>query len=125
MILIDTSVWVGHLRQGDDRLAELLLAGEVACHAFVIGELACGRIRNRDEVLALLSALPTLAKADDPEVLDFIERHHLAGTGLGLIDIHLLASCMTDGAALWTQDKKLAATATRLGCAAGPGTTNR
>lgn len=122
MILADTSVWVGHLRQRDEQLSELLHAGDVACHPFVVGELACGTIRNRDEFLTLLSALPTLAKADDAEVLDVIERHQLMGTGLGLIDVHLLASCMLDGAGLWTHDKRLAATATRVACATG-GTT--
>ncbi len=118
MILADTSVWVGHLRQRDAHLAELLLAGDVVCHPFIIGELACGQIRNRNELLTLLSALPILAKADDAELLTFIERHRLMGTGLGLIDIHLLASCMLDGASIWTHDKRLAAAAMRLGCAA-------
>jgi hypothetical protein len=119
VILVDTSVWVHHLRKGDDHLAELLHAGEVASHPFVIGELACGGIRNREVFLALLSALPVLAKAEDAEVLDFIDHHRLMGRGLGLIDVHLLASCMLAGAGLWTRDRRLAQAAARLGCADG------
>ena len=98
MVLVDTSVWVDHLRQGDAILASLLEAGEVSCHPFVVGELACGAIRNRSQILRLLLALPTLAKADDDEVLAFIDRHRLMGSGLGLIDVHLLASCLLAGA---------------------------
>ena len=118
MILVDTSVWVDHLRRGDRRLAELLLTDQVACHPFVIGELACGDIRNREEVLTLLSALPHLTKADDIEVLDFIGRHRLMSRGLGLIDIHLLASCALAGTELWTRDKRLGQTAGAVGVSA-------
>jgi len=117
VILIDTSVWVDHLRETDDDLVELLQAGEVACHPFVVGELACGDIQNRDEFLTLLSALPVLAKVEDAEVLDFIDRHRLMGEGLGLIDVHLLASCMLADVPLWTRDKNLAGAATQLGVA--------
>jgi hypothetical protein len=113
-------VWVDHLRRGSDALAELLRAGEAACHPFVVGELACGDIRNRRAILPLLSALPVLPKADDAEVLEFIDRHGLMGRGLGLIDVHLLASCMLADARLWTFDRKLADAADRLGCAIGP-----
>ena len=115
MILVDTSVWVDHLREGDEELAELLRADQVACHPFVIGELACGSMRNREEILTLLSALSRLAKAEDREVLEFIDRHGLMGRGLGLIDIHLLASCMLAGIGLWTRDKILAQAASRVG----------
>ena len=123
MILVDTSVWIDHLREGNDDLVELLHSGDVACHPFVIGELACGSIRNRDTFLELLSALPSLKKAEDDEVLDFIGRHKLMGMGVGLIDVHLLASCMLAGARLWTRDGKLTDAASRLGCADGPTTT--
>jgi len=115
VVLVDTSVWVDHLRKGDEDLAEVLHAGDVACHPFVLGELACGNLRGREELLALLAALPTLDKAGDGEVLDFIEQHHLMGRGLGLIDVHLLASCKLAGVVLWTRDVRLAKAASRLG----------
>ncbi len=115
MILVDTSVWVDHLRRGNSQLAELLLTDQVVCHPFVIGELACGGIRNRAEVLGLLSALQPLPKVEDGESLDFIEHHRLMGKGLGLIDVHLLASCALAGVGLWTRDKKLAQAASWLG----------
>lgn len=114
MILADTSVWVHHLRRGDNDLVELLHSGLAACHPFVLGELACGGIRNRKDFLGWLATLPALPKADDAEVLDFIDRHHLMNLGLGLIDVHLLASCRLAGAALWTTDKTLATAASRL-----------
>ncbi len=115
MILVDTSVWVDHLRRGDKELAKLLRADQVACHPFVIGELACGSIRNGAELLTLLSALSLLPKVEDREALEFIDRHRLMGRGLGLIDIHLLASCTLAGIGLWTRDKKLAQAAYRVG----------
>lgn len=117
MILVDTSVWVGHLRAGDGDLAELLRSGDVVCHPFVVGELARGRMRSRGEILTLLSALPVLPKADDAEALDFISRHRLMGRGLGPVDVHLLASCMLADAPLWTLDRKLQEAATDLGLA--------
>jgi predicted nucleic acid-binding protein len=119
MVLVDTSVWVDHLRRGNADLAELLGADEVACHPFVIGELACGNLRNRSEVLSLLAALPAMAKVNDEEVLAFIERHKLAGSGLGLIDVHLLASCMLAKARLWTRDARLAEAAGKVGLNGG------
>ena len=120
MILVDTSVWVDHLRKGDEELAALLQTDEVACHPFVIGELACGNIRNRTELLKLLSALPQLPKAQDVEVIEFISRHRLMGKGLGLIDVHLLASCALARAGLWTRDRKLSKAASGLGLGQGP-----
>ncbi len=117
MILVDTSVWVDHLRRGNSRLAELLLAEQVVCHSFVIGELACGSIRNRAEVLRLLSALPSVQKVEDAEALDFIEQQKLMARGLGLVDVHLLASCVLAGVGLWTRDKRLAQAALQLGLA--------
>jgi hypothetical protein len=118
MLLVDTSVWVGHFRKGDKRLAESLRTDQVLCHRFVIGELACGNLRNRDEVLALLSALSMVPKADDREVIDFIGQHRLMGKGLGLIDVHLLASCLLAGVRLWTRDARLAQAASHLGISA-------
>ena len=107
MVLADTSVWIDHLRSGNPRLKKRLLAEEVACHPFIIGELACGNLGNRAEFLSLLQALPALPVAQDEEILHFIGIHRLMGRGLGLIDIHLLASASLGKASLWTLDKRL------------------
>jgi len=118
MLLADTSVWVEHLRHGEPRLAGLLTAGEVLCHPFVVGELASGNLRRRSEILDLLASLPAIGKAGDSEVLHFIEAHRLYGKGLGLVDVHLLASCVLDRRRLWTLDNRLAKAARLLGVAA-------
>ena len=117
MILADTSVWVDHFKTSDSALVDLLEAGGVVCHPFIIGELACGGIQNRPEILSLLSALRSTTKAGDDEIPAFIARNDLMGRGLGLIDIHLLASCKLDGVLLWTRDAELrkAAEALRVG----------
>jgi predicted nucleic acid-binding protein len=114
VILVDTSVWIDHLRNKNARLAALLEAGEVVIHPYVIGEIACGNLKNRKEIIALLHALPGTRKADDDEVLFFIERHQLNGRGIGLIDVHLLASCFMDDCRLWTADKRLCSIAEEL-----------
>ena len=106
MVLVDTSVWVSHLRDGNPELEELLNSGEVLCHAFIIGELACGHLKNRTEILALLKLLPQALLADHKEVLRFIEDNNLMGKGLGYIDLHLAASAMLTGVSMWTFDKK-------------------
>jgi predicted nucleic acid-binding protein len=116
MFLADTSVWVDHLRRGNARLIELLLAESVACHPMVIGELACGLLRQRTEILSLLHALPALARVSDDEVLFFVEKHRLHGRGLGLTDVHLLAACRLANYRLWTLDKMLIKAANELGC---------
>ena len=113
-MLVDTSVWVDHLRNGNDALAELLLRGEVACHPMVIGELACGNLKRRNEILALLQALPSIERVSDDEILFFIEQHQLYGLGLGLVDIHLLASCAISYTSLWTLDNRLQRAADEL-----------
>jgi len=115
VVLVDTSVWVEHLRRGEPALTSLLAGEEALCHPFVIGELACGYLRNRAEVLELLAALPSAVHAEDGDVVQFIDRHRLQGRGLGLIDIHLLASCTQSRTALWTLDAKLAKAAAELG----------
>jgi predicted nucleic acid-binding protein len=108
MILVDTSVWVDHLRRGDAALEAALDANVVAIHAFVIGELACGLLKSRESLLGLLRSLARLAAATDEEVLEFLERHRLMGRGLGYIDVHLLAATALQGdARLWTRDKRL------------------
>ena len=115
MVLVDTSVWVDHLRKSSQRLRNLLDDAEVAIHPFVIGELACGNLKNRKEILALLHSLPLAPCAEDDEILFFIEKHSLAGRGLGLIDVHLLASSQMGVHRLWTKDKRLSAAAKDLG----------
>jgi predicted nucleic acid-binding protein len=115
MILVDTSVWVDHLRDGTPALAAALEQGRVLTHPFVLGELACGNLKNRGEVLQLLGELPAAPMATDPEALDFIERRALMGRGIGYVDVHLLASVALAGTSqLWTRDKRLAAVAADL-----------
>ena len=107
MILVDTSVWVSHLRDGNAKLAELLKVGGVVCHPFIIGELACGNLKNRVEILLLLQSLPMAIQAEHEEVMQFMENNSLMGKGLGYIDIHLMASAALSHIPLWTLDKKL------------------
>ena len=114
MVLVDTSIWVNHLRKGDRRLESLLLGNEVACHPFIIGELACGNIRNRSEILSLLKTLPSTSTVDMTEYLFFVEQNHLFAAGIGFVDVHLLASAKLSGTALWTADKKLKEAALHL-----------
>jgi len=115
VILVDTSVWVDHLRSGDSRLAAALEAGRVLTHPFVVGELACGNLRNRREVLALLAELPPAPLSVQTETLAFLEAHALMGRGIGFVDVHLLASTALASARLWTRDRRLAAVADALG----------
>ena len=117
MILVDTSVWVEHLRHGLPRLATLLQEGKLLIHPWVIGELACGNLRNRGEVLELLQGLSAASVASDSEVLLLIEREQLMGRGIGYADAHLLASAKLSHCQLWTQDKRLAALAQEQGLA--------
>jgi len=122
-VLVDTSIWIDHLQQGDPALRELLEQNLVVVHPFVLGELACGQMRNRAEILNLLSDLPVATRAEDAEVLEFISRQRLYGKGLALVDIHLLASCCIDSLPLWTRDKRLMAAGKSTGgsraCAKG------
>ena len=118
MILVDTSVWVDHMRRGDTKLAELLERGAVVMHPFVIGEIACGSLADRSSVLELLQDLPMAVIAESAEVLGFIGRRGLHGRGIGYVDVHLLASVtLIEGTKLWTRDKRLRAAADDLGCA--------
>jgi predicted nucleic acid-binding protein len=118
VILVDTSVWVDHLRVGDKALSSLLDAGMVLAHPFVIGELALGNLRQRGIVLSALSNLPHASVATDAEVLHFIDRHALFGRGIGYVDTHLLAAArLTAAAELWTNDKRLHGVAVQLGLA--------
>lgn len=116
MILVDTSVWISHLRKSDIRLVAALEREEVLTHPLVIGELACGNLGRRHEVLRLFSHLPRVRGANDAEVLEFIERRRLMGRGIGIVDVHLLAAVTLSGSArLWTRDARLAAVAVVLG----------
>ncbi len=117
-MLVDTSVWVDHFRNANADLATYLDRGEVWCHPFVIGELACGNLARRDEVLALLAALPQVPEARHGEVLVMIESHRLLGRGIGWIDAHLLASTGLGSTQIWTLDQRLAAAARELGICA-------
>lgn len=108
-VLVDTSIWIDHFNKSDLVLVILLNRCQAYTHPFVIGELACGQLRKRNHIIELLGALPVVSKVDDDEVLHFMSQRQLYGKGLGLIDIHLLASCCIDGSYLWTRDKKLKA----------------
>jgi predicted nucleic acid-binding protein len=114
-VLVDTSVWVDHLRERDARLAQLLEDGLAWTHPFVIGELACGNLARRGEVLALIGALPSAPMAEHEEVFAFVESRRLMGRGLGWIDMHLLASAVLAAVPLLTSDKNLSAVARELG----------
>jgi hypothetical protein len=118
MILVDTTVWVDHLRSGDKKLANLLDAGAVVMHPFVIGEIALGHLNPRAGILLMLSQLPAIATVTDTEALAYIERFNLIGRGIGYIDVHLLAAVqLKAGTELWTRDKRLAKIAEELGLA--------
>lgn len=117
MILVDTSVWIDHLRHGEALLSQALMQMSVGIHPFVVGELACGNLKNRQEVLQLLHGLPPMQKALDTEVMHFIEHKGLMGRGIGYVDAHLCASAILSGAKLWTRDKRLLVVAQELGLA--------
>jgi len=114
MVLVDTSVWINHFRRGDHHLAKLLMDAEVACHSFIIGELACGNMGNRVEILNLIRSLPLAPAINLDEYLYFVERNQLYGIGIGFVDVHLLASAKLAEVPLWTYDKKLQHAASRL-----------
>ena len=117
MILVDTSVWVDHLRRGNSRLADLLERNDVVMHPFIVGEIACGSLTNRKVTLELLQQLPMSVVAENDEVLGYVERHGLHGKGIGYVDVHLLACAVIENARIWTLDKRLGAVAQELGCA--------
>lgn len=117
IVLVDTCVWVDHLRDPDEDFVRLLTTGRVCIHSMIIGELALGRLRNRTDVLSLMRGLPDLPSATDAEVLAFVEGRKLFGHGLSWVDAHLLAAVLlTPGTRLWTHDRTLANAATTLGC---------
>ncbi len=114
MVLVDTSIWVAHFRKGDSHLQELLVDEQVLCHPFILGELACGGLKNRKEIISLLKTLPGAITAETDEILEFIEHQKLIGVGIGLVDVHLLASALLTKALLWTTDRNLRAAAAQL-----------
>jgi predicted nucleic acid-binding protein len=114
MVLADTSIWVDHLRKSNGQLIELLNNGEVFCHPFIIGELACGYIKNRQEIITALRALPQSAFIEHDEIMVFIEKNNIMGKGLGYIDIAILGSSLVTGIPLWTFDQKLNAIAKKF-----------
>jgi predicted nucleic acid-binding protein len=114
MVLVDTSIWITHLHQGSRQLEKLLMDAEVMCHPFIIGELACGNLKNRNEIISLLQSLPMAPTIEFDEFLFMIDRNHLMGKGIGFVDIHLLASAQLTGAPLWTADKRLKSAANQL-----------
>ena len=108
MILVDSSVWIDHLRTANQTIVTLTRRGELATHSLVIGELAMGSIRDQANLLFRMQKLPSLRTAEDEEVLTFVERRKLYGREIGYIDAHLLFSVvLTKGASLWTRDKRL------------------
>jgi predicted nucleic acid-binding protein len=115
MVLVDTSVWVSHFRNGNAGLEKLLNDGEVVCHPFVVGELACGNLKNRHEILIYLQSLPMATLAEDGEVLRLVENHQLMGKGLGYIDVHLIAAAVLTNVPLWTLDKTLDSITKKIG----------
>ena len=114
MVLVDTSVWVSHLRDGNTELADLLNDGRVLCHPLIVGELACGNLKDRDVILSFLQLLPMSIEAEHEEVLSFIENNRLMGQGIGYADAQLVAAAVLMGVPIWTLDKKLAQVADSL-----------
>ena len=121
MILVDTSIWIDHFRAKEPLLAELLDANRVLIHPFIIGELACGNLGNRNVILSLLRKLPAVQLATDAETLLLIERQSLMGKGIGYIDAHLLAAVfLTATARVWTRDKRFNAIVSSMHLAFDP-----
>lgn len=114
MFLVDTSVWVNHLRRSDERLQQALLNDQVLMHPFVLGEIACGSLHRRSSILSDLGQLPHAVSAENTEVLEFLEQHRLFGKGIGWIDAHLLASAALTRCRLWTLDSRLGDAAVSL-----------
>lgn len=117
MVLVDTSIWVDHLRAKDETLVRLLEQGQVGIHPMIIGELACGHLRHREALLGLWQCLPQVLEASHDEVLHYLHSQQLMGKGIGWVDLHLLTSVrLTPNAWLWTRDKRLQMVAESLGC---------
>ena len=121
MILVDTSIWIDHLAEGESRLARLLEDESVLMHPFIMGELALGSLGRRDLVLGAMTLLPQVVRASHDEVMHFLHAERMFGKGIGYVDLHLLASTrLTPGTALWTKDRRLQALAHALDLAVEP-----
>ena len=116
-ILADSSVWIEHFRKGSQAMVRRLEAGEIVIHPFVAGELACGSLRNRAQILTWLTHLPSVGVVSDAEAMRFVEARRLFSRGLGWVDVHLLAGCLLTGVRLWTLDKALRDCAREMGVA--------
>jgi predicted nucleic acid-binding protein len=121
VILVDTSIWIDRLRLSNPALASLLQNAAICIHGVMIGELACGSLRNRAEVIGLLQSLPRLARATEDETLFFIEQQDLMGCGIGYVDADLLAAAVIRGVPVWTKDKRLMTVAEEKGWVYSPG----
>ena len=118
MILVDTSVWIDHLRAADSKLVQHLSAGELVMHSMVMGELACGNLRNRAATMNLLHAIPKIGELTNLDVIAHIEKDALVGRGIGFVDAHLLCAVKArQGARLWTRDRDLMGIAKEFGVA--------
>ncbi len=115
MILVDTSVWISHLRQADGELTRLLMSDQVYLHPFVVGELACGNLRDRNRTLNQFSKVDHASIAKHDEVLTLIDDHRLYGRGLGWADVNILASALLHNCVLWTLDNALRDAAKTVG----------
>jgi hypothetical protein len=116
MVLVDTSIWIDHFNRSDSVLQFLLRDFDVAMHPFVLGELACGNFKNREVIFGLLNELPVVPRVSDEEYFLFIEKNKLFGTGLGFVDVHLLASSLIAGSMIYTRDKNLLSAAVSFHC---------
>lgn len=122
MILVDTGVWIDHLGRGDPVLSGMLERGDVLGHPWIVGELALGNLQRRKDTLHLIGQLPQASVATTAEILEFIERHELAGVGVGYVDAQLLAATLLSGdARIWTRDRRLREAAARVDVAFGDG----
>ena len=117
MVIVDTSIWIDHLRKSNLGLEKLLLDEKVASHPFIIGELACSNLKNRNEFLSLIQTLPMAPTINLDEFLYFIRQNELTGRGIGFIDVHLLASARLSEMPLWTSDKRLKSVSMELNIA--------
>lgn len=121
MVVVDTSIWIDHLAKADERLQQLLLNGQVLMHPYIIGELACGNLKPRDEILEMLAVLPAAPLAQDHEVLYFLNANQFYRQGIGYVDAHILSSvALLRTATLWTRDKRLSHLAQKIGLAFQP-----
>jgi predicted nucleic acid-binding protein len=121
VILADSSIWIDHFRSPIGELVSVIRAGHLLVHRMLVGELALGWVPDRTSLLSSLQAMPKLAEVSDDALLTFIDRHKLISVGIGLVDVHFLASVQASpGSKLWTRDKRLLAQAQRLGLAHEP-----